>query len=46
MTVSRATVWTTAYCVDGRRKESAAVCVMTYDTAAQTKNDTAAQTKQ
>ena len=47
MTVSRANVCSTLYCIlCGRRKEIAVVCVMSYDAAAQAKIDIAAQTKQ
>ena len=41
MTVARVTVCSTAYCVDGEKKEC---CCMCYDTATQTKTYTAAQT--
>ena len=45
MTVTRATVCSTAYCVD-REKRVLLCATVYYDTAAQTKTDTASETNQ
>ena len=46
MTVSRATVCSTAYCVDAEKKVLLLYASVLYDTAAQIKTDIAAETKQ